>query len=143
MADIGGGNSIAWLGMANTLATAAMTPFAGAIADLIGRRSVGLIGLMFVMVGAVVVGLCTRIDVAIGGSALIGVGAGLCEMVGAAGIAELAPVKSRGTYIGTCCLLLLPMGGCAAYGMRWVEFINKWHNFTLQHLHGGGEHGFL
>jgi MFS family permease len=116
VADIGGETSYAWLAIANTLSLAAVAPFAGAISDLIGRRYVALLGALFVCIGMIVVGTAHRMDVAIGGMAIAGVGAGLGELVGAAGISELAPVKSRGKYIGLAFLLILPFSASAAYG---------------------------
>ena len=47
-----------------------------------------------------VVGTAQRIEAAIGGMSLVGVGAGLAEMVASAGVMELVPVRARGKYIG-------------------------------------------
>ena len=100
-----------------------MAPFAGAISDLIGRRYVALLGALFVCIGMIIVGTAHRMDVAIGGMAMAGVGAGLSELVGAAGIFELAPVKSRGKYIGVAFLLILPFSASAAYGTFSVSCV--------------------
>ena len=51
------------------------------------------------MLGMLVVGTAHTMEVAIGGMAIAGAGAGLSELIGAAGVAELAPVRSRGKYI--------------------------------------------
>lgn len=117
VADIGGEKSIAWIGMSNTLACAAAVPFAGAISDLLGRRYVALLGAGLVIIGVIVVGLAHRVEIAIGGMAIVGVGAGLAEVVAGAAVSEMAPVKSRGKYIGTTFLFLLPFGACATYGL--------------------------
>jgi MFS family permease len=84
-----------------------------------GRRYVALLGAAFVMVGMIVVGTAHRMDVAIGGMALAGVGAGLSELIAAAGVAELAPVVQRGKYIGIIFLLILPFSASAAYGIAY------------------------
>lgn len=102
--------------MANTLATAATTPFSGAICDLIGRRQVALIGLVFIFVGMTVVGTAQRMEVAIGGTSLVGIGAGLAELVASAGVMEVVPVRSRGKYVGLLFVMYLPICGCQAYG---------------------------
>ena len=115
-AEIGGHKSVAWVGMANTLATAATAPFAGSICDLIGRRHVVLLGLMFIMAGMTMVGTAQRMEVAIGGIAITGVGAGLAELVASAGVMELVPVRARGKYVGLLSLMYLPVTGCQAYG---------------------------
>ncbi len=119
--DIGGEKSIAWLGMANNLATAATAPFAGAIADLFGRRYVALVGAGVVIIGCIVTGVAQRVEIAIGGMAIVGVGAGLAEVVGAAAVVEIAPVKSRGKYMGTAFLAILPFGACQVYGTSLLE----------------------
>lgn len=121
VADIGGAQSEAWLGTASTVATAAIAPFAGAISDLIGRRYVALLGSALIIIGMIVVGTAQRMDVAIGGTAIVGVGGGLAELVGFAGIQELAPVRSRGKYMGTAFLFNLPFGAAQAYGKVFEE----------------------
>ena len=120
--DIGGSTSYAWLAIANTLALAAVAPFAGYISDLLGRRYVSLLGALLVVVGMIVVGTAQQMPVAIGGMAIAGAGAGLAELIGAAGVAELAPVKHRGFYIGTVFLLILPFSASAAYG-TFAKFV--------------------
>jgi MFS family permease len=107
--------------MSNTLATAAAVPFAGAISDLLGRRYVALLGAGLVIIGSIIVGVAQRVEVAIGGMAIVGVGAGLAEVVAAAAVAEMAPVKSRGKYMGTAFLFILPFGGSSTYGFTSCE----------------------
>lgn len=65
----------------------------------------------------IVVGTAQKIEVAIGGTALVGVGGGVAELIGFAGIAEMAPVRSRGKYLGTAFLFNLPFGAAQAYGI--------------------------
>lgn len=76
-----------------------------------------MLGAGLVMLGMLVVGTAHTMEVAIGGMAIAGAGAGLSELIGAAGVAELAPVRSRGKYIGTIFLLILPFAASAAYGL--------------------------
>ena len=104
------------------MATAAIAPFAGAMSDLMGRRYLALLGAAFIIIGMIVVGTAKRMDVAIGGTAITGVGGALAELVGFAGIAELAPVRSRGKYLGTALLFSLPFSASQAYG-RLYSFI--------------------
>ena len=63
-----------------------------------------------------VVGTAQRMDVAIGGTSLVGVGAGLAEVVASAGVMELVPVRARGKYVGLLFIMYLPVCGCQAYG---------------------------
>jgi MFS family permease len=83
---------------------------------LIGRRYILLSGSALVIAGMIIVGLAGRMDVAIGGMAIAGVGGAFAELVGAAGISEVVPVKSRGTYLGTTFIVVLPFGACSYYG---------------------------
>lgn len=122
VADIGGETSFAWLGIANTIAYAATAPFAGATSDLIGRRYVALAGAALNVIGMVVLGTAHRIDVAIGGMAIAGVGSGLAEVIGTAGITELAPVKSRGLYMGMAYTLILPAAASSGYGISYQAY---------------------
>jgi MFS family permease len=142
--DIGGENAVAWLGMANTLATAATAPFSGAVSDLIGRKWVALTGLLFVIWGMLLVGLAQRIEIAIGGTALVGIGAGLAELIASAGVMESVPVHKRGTYVGVLVLLYTPVMGCSAFGTlrsTWFWTLTFQRNYILN-IPGVGVHGF-
>jgi MFS family permease len=114
--DIGGQSNYAWLGIANSIAAAAVFPATGALSDMIGRRSIALCGAALIVIGMTIVGSSGRIEVAIGGMAIAGVGSAFSGLVGISGIAELVPVKSRGMYLGAAFLLVLPFGACSEYG---------------------------
>lgn len=92
------------------------------MSDLIGRRVVAIMGSFFVIAGMIMMGFAHRMDVAIGGASVVGVGAGLAELVGAAGIMEITPVRKRGKYMAIAFLVFLPYGGCPAYGMHIYLF---------------------
>lgn len=121
IADLGGATSIAWIPTASSVAIAAVAPFAGAISDLIGRRYLAILADVFIIWGMILVGTAKNINVAIGGSGLTGVGGALAELVGFAGIAEIAPVRHRGTYLGTALLFNLPFTATQAYGSKSLE----------------------
>lgn len=86
------------------------------MSDFLGRRHAALLGSCLVVVGMIVVGTAHQINVAIGGMAISGVGAGLSEVIGTAGIAELAPVQSRGKYIAIAYSFILPFAASSGYG---------------------------
>jgi MFS family permease len=100
-----------------TLSLAAVCPFAGAVSDLVGRRYAAMTGALLVVVGMIMVGFAKAINTAIGGMAITGVGAGLAEVIGTAGIAELAPVEGRGKYVGIAYALVLPFAASSGYGI--------------------------
>ena len=119
-ADIGGQTSSAWLALGNSLALAAVAPFAGALSDLIGRRYFALTGTIVTIVGLIIVGTAHRMPVAIGGMALAGLGGGIALTVGLSGVAELAPVKQRGRYIGTVYFAFITVAASPAYGSSFL-----------------------
>jgi MFS family permease len=123
-ADIGGQSSSAWIAIAYTLSLAAISPFAGAVSDLMGRRYASLLGALLVVVGMIIVGTAHRINVAIGGMAISGIGAGLAELIGTAGVAELAPTESRGKYVGIIYMLILPFAASSGYGNSTTTVLN-------------------
>jgi MFS family permease len=110
------------IGVANTLSVAAVSPIAGSISDLTGRRHATLLASAFVCIGCVVVGTAHRMDVASGGSALTGIGSGLAETVGAAGLLELAPAKS------------LTFGAALTYGIVHAVPSNYSSIVSFQHM---------
>ena len=97
-----------------------MAPFAGAVSDLIGRRYPAIFGTILIIIGMAVVGTAHEMNVAIGGQAIAGVGGGICQTVGIAGIAELVPVNQRGRYMGTVFMLFSPMAASTAYCIHSV-----------------------
>jgi len=105
-----------WLGMAASMAAAVISPIAGALSDLLGRRYIGLCGSLLIIVGTIMVGVAHSIELAIAGMAVMGVGGGIAMVIGIAGIAEMAPVKSRGKYIGTAFITVLPFGASTVWG---------------------------
>jgi MFS family permease len=123
--------------MSSTLATAAVTPFVGAISDLIGRRWVALSGLILIIGGLLIIGLAETMAVAIGGNALVGVGSGLAEMIGFAGTLETIPVKSRGKIIGILFLLYIPICACGTFGIRIAFPFNGSAIVLLEYLEMG------
>jgi|SRR5579859_5879758 len=121
--DLNGPNSYTWLGMVYALAFAAVAPIAGAVSDLVGRRNFALSGCLIVIAGLVVVGTANRMDIGIGGMAIVGAGAGISQTMSVAGIAEIVPAKHRGAYLGTIYMCFFPMAPASAYGTGCNSFI--------------------
>jgi len=105
-----------WLGMAWCLTTAAIVPIVGSMSDLLGRRYFGICGSLLIIIGMIIVGVARSIELAIAGMGVAGLGSGIAQVIGIAGIAELAPVKSRGKYIGSAFVLVLPFGASSVWG---------------------------
>jgi hypothetical protein len=86
------------------------------------------------------VGLAQRMDVAIGGTAVVGVGAGLAELIASAGVMEIVPVKKRGTYVGILLLLYTPIMG-SAFGISPRLNIDLMQPNYILSIRGGGGRG--
>ncbi|KAK3393041.1 putative efflux pump protein [Podospora didyma] len=106
--DIGGVDHWVWFVTANLLATAAISPFVGALSDLVGRRYVAIAGSVFIIAGQIVCGTAYTMDIFIGGMALTGIGAGINEITALAGTAELVPISQRGYYMAGVILTIVP-----------------------------------
>lgn len=87
--DIGGSGGAVWLPVSNTLVLAAVSPFAGYLEDLFGRRLITLIGSILIMVGIVLVGTAHGFTQAIVGMSLAGGGAAIGELTALAGYHDL------------------------------------------------------
>jgi MFS family permease len=64
--DLGGVNYWVWFITANLLATAAISPFVGALSDLMGRRSVAIVGSTAILIGQVICGAANAMGMFIG-----------------------------------------------------------------------------
>ncbi|KAK0633593.1 major facilitator superfamily domain-containing protein [Immersiella caudata] len=106
--DIGGVEYWVWFVAAHLLATAAISPFVGAISDFIGRRYVALAGSLCIMVGQVICGFAHNMDTFIGGMAMTGIGTGVNELTVIAGTSELVPISQRGYYLAAVTLTITP-----------------------------------
>jgi MFS family permease len=64
--DLGGVNYWVWFITANLLATAAISPFVGALSDLMGRRSVAIVGSTTILIGQAICGAANGMGMFIG-----------------------------------------------------------------------------
>lgn len=85
VADLGNAAGSVWIPVSNTLVLAAVSPFAGYLEDLFGRRNITLIGAVMIMVGIVLVGTAKGFAQAVGGMSLAGGGAAIGELTALAG----------------------------------------------------------
>lgn len=84
-AEFGATANSSWLPVSNTLAITAVAPFVGYLQDLLGRRNITLFGSVIIMVGIALIGSAHSFGQAVGGMALSGAGAGICELTALAG----------------------------------------------------------
>lgn len=85
VADLGNAKASVWLPVSNTLVLAAVSPFAGYLEDLFGRRLITLVGSCFIMAGIIIVATAHSFAQGIVGMALAGGGAAVGELTALAG----------------------------------------------------------
>ncbi|KAK4242005.1 major facilitator superfamily domain-containing protein [Achaetomium macrosporum] len=128
--DLGGVGYWVWFVTANLLATAAISPFVGALSDLMGRRYVAIIGSATIIVGQIICGAAQGMDVFIAGMVITGVGTGINELTALAGTAELVPLSHRGYYIAGMVLTVLPLMPSAMYA-QMIAYQSTWRFISI------------
>lgn len=97
-----------WLPNANLIGIASTLPFVGYFTDLFGRRWTVIAGAGLLVLGNILLATAQNFVAALFGMTFAGIGAGICEMVAYAGIAEITPVKRRGMTIALVTFSILP-----------------------------------
>lgn len=93
VADLGNASGAVWLPVCNTLVLAAVSPFAGYLQDLFGRRHITLFGSVMIMVGIVLVGTAHTFAQGIVGMCLSGGGAAIGELTALAGYVSVFTLR--------------------------------------------------
>ncbi|KAK4125039.1 MFS general substrate transporter [Parathielavia appendiculata] len=128
--DLGGVNYWVWFITTNLLATAAISPFVGALSDLMGRRYVAIVGSVTILLGQVICGAANGMPMFISGMAITGVGTGIDELTALAGTAELVPLSQRGYYIAGIVLTVLPFLPSAMYA-QLIAYHSTWRYISV------------
>ncbi|EJU01314.1 Mfs1.1 [Dacryopinax primogenitus] len=133
ISDLPGSTSFVWVGSAFTLASTAILPLSGNLAQLFGRQATvqGFIALF--AVGSAVTGAAKNMQTMITGRTIQGLGAGgmlaLVDII----IADLVPLRQRGLYEALLSGIWAvasaagpPLGGVLAQvgQWRWIFFAN-------------------
>jgi MFS family permease len=85
------------------------------LSDLFGRKNIGMAAFVLIIIGNVVCATAPSMNVFIIGSVLMGIGAGLGELISLAVTGEIAPTKNRGIYIGGMIMTILPFCPAVLY----------------------------
>ncbi|KAK4170724.1 major facilitator superfamily domain-containing protein [Triangularia setosa] len=128
--ELGGIDHWVWFVSANLLATAAISPFVGALSDLIGRRYVALTGNALIVIGQIICGAATSMDAFIVGMAISGLGTGINELTALAGAAEIVPVSRRGYYVAAMILTILPFLPSVMYA-QLISAYSSWRYIAV------------
>ncbi|EIW57943.1 MFS multidrug transporter [Trametes versicolor FP-101664 SS1] len=131
--DLGGDNDFVWVGAAYGLASTAMLPFCGRLADVFGRRPVMMISVAFFFVGSALCGSAQNMNMLIAARTIQGVGGGGIINMSSIIVSDLVPLVERGAYQG---IVVLAWAFAAAIGpivggslaqkasWRWLFYIN-------------------
>ncbi|KAJ7483257.1 MFS general substrate transporter [Mycena latifolia] len=96
--DLNGTDSFAWVSTAYTLATTAVLPLSGRLADVLGRRDVLLAALVVFAIGSAVCGAAHSMAMLIAGRVIQGIGSGGIQSLTAIVVADIVPLKDRGFF---------------------------------------------
>ncbi|KAI9067692.1 MFS multidrug transporter [Trametes sanguinea] len=131
--DLNGSNNFVWVGAAYGLASTAMLPFCGRLADVFGRRPVMMLSVAFFFVGSALSGAAQNMPMLIAARTIQGVGGGGINNMSSIIISDLVPLVERGAYQG---MVVLAWAFAAAIGpvvggslaqkasWRWLFYIN-------------------
>ncbi|HEY6407969.1 MAG TPA: MDR family MFS transporter [Ktedonobacteraceae bacterium] len=97
--DLGGG-SVSWVVTGYLLAQTCSTPLWGKLGDLLGRKGVFQASVVFFVAGSVLCGLSQNLAELVLFRAIQGIGGGGLLVTASALIADVVPLRERGTYQG-------------------------------------------
>ncbi|KAF8523951.1 iron permease [Hysterangium stoloniferum] len=131
--DLDDPDKFTWIGAAYTLSSTAFQPLCGAFADIFGRRPCMIASLCLFAIGSAICGAAQTMDMLIAGRTLQGVGAAGIGSLSDIIVADLVPLKDRGTYMGILSAIWAvasaigpSIGGVFAQKLswRWLFYIN-------------------
>ncbi|TFK85585.1 MFS general substrate transporter [Polyporus arcularius HHB13444] len=131
--DLGGGDKYVWVGAAYGLASAAILPLSGRLADAFGRRPVMLSAVALFSLGSALSGATQNMNMLVAARTVQGIGGGAILNLSDIIISDLIPLAERGMYMGIFALTWAlasgvgpPIGGALAQASawRWTFYLN-------------------
>ncbi|TBU53297.1 iron permease [Dichomitus squalens] len=131
--DLHGGDDFVWIGSAYGLASTAILPFSGRLADVFGRRPIMLVSIAIFLVGSALAGAAQTMNWLIAARTVQGIGGGAIVNLGSIILGDLVSLAERGTYQG---ILILVWALAGAIGptiagslaqdatWRWLFYLN-------------------
>ncbi|KIK58928.1 hypothetical protein GYMLUDRAFT_44966 [Collybiopsis luxurians FD-317 M1] len=128
-----GGNGFVWVGSAYAVASTAILPLSGGLAQIFGRRITLLGALLLFALGSALSGAASSMPFLIGARTVQGIGAGGIAGLNQIVVSDLVPLRDRGTFSGILALFAM-MAVCSApviagaltdHGKwRWLFYLN-------------------
>ncbi|OBZ72796.1 putative transporter C3H1.06c [Grifola frondosa] len=125
--DLHGADNFVWIGSAYGLASTAILPLSGCLADIFGRKPIMLISIIFFSLGGALSGAAQNMHMLIAARTVQGIGGGgilnLAEII----TSDLVPLAERGVYQGMLGLtwsLASGIGPPLVCFLAWLFFVN-------------------
>jgi MFS family permease len=115
-ADLDALDKVIWILVAPYIATGAVAPFVGNLADLMGRRLILLGSLLLTLVAFTMMGAAPNFGVFLTGGIFAGASIGILIMSVISAASELVPMHKRGATIGYLSLGIIPFAPGSMYG---------------------------
>jgi EmrB/QacA subfamily drug resistance transporter len=126
--DLGGFESLAWVGTAYILTSTIATPILGKLGDLFGRRRIVLSAIWILLAGSLLGAVAHSTTVLIAARAIQGIGGGGIQALTFAIIGDLVSPRERGRYMGayTSIFVLSGIAGPLLGGFMIERFAWQW-----------------
>ncbi|OJI98673.1 hypothetical protein ASPVEDRAFT_123073 [Aspergillus versicolor CBS 583.65] len=115
-ADFGASDLLVWFFCTQQIASGVIAPFAGSLADLFGRKTITIAGVLSAMVGMILAAATPNAAGYLAGQAFTGIGIAVQELMAIAAIVEIVPTMHRGYYIAIIVTSFLPFAPGSLYG---------------------------
>ncbi|KAI0742411.1 major facilitator superfamily domain-containing protein [Daedaleopsis nitida] len=123
IADLQGGDKFVWVGAAYGLASTAILPLSGRLADTFGRRPCMLVAVALFLTGSTLAGAAQNMDMLIAARTIQGIGGGAILNLSEIIVSDLVPLAERGMYMGLISGTWAVASGVGPF-IRWTFYLN-------------------
>jgi MFS family permease len=120
-----------WVLTAIIVAVGALAPFVGPLADLFGRKTLLLVGLVLSIAGSIVCAATPTAEGFIAGQCLLGFGAVTQELLAIAIVSEIVPTAKRSLYFALVLCTIIPWSPSSLYANWMADSSWRWIGCTV------------